>query len=85
MVLAHQRPNAFFVITPTIALSMVKFVKGGGGDEEVPKGTLMFPSLDPTGTPYRACGQVRGTTSCDLEGSQQASTVKEAGRPVKLQ
>ena len=41
--------KCLFVITPTITLLLLKLVQGGEGDEEVPKGTLLFPSLDPRG------------------------------------
>jgi hypothetical protein len=48
--------GCLFVTIPIIELLLPKFVQWGEGDDEVPKAKLSFPSPDPLGTPYRACG-----------------------------
>jgi hypothetical protein len=56
MVLAHQRLDAFLSQFRSSRSCCQNLRRGGEGDDKVPKAESLFPSPDPPGTPYRACG-----------------------------
>jgi hypothetical protein len=56
MVLARQRLDAFLSQFRSSRSCCQNLCRGGEGDDKVPKADLSFPSPDPPGTLYRACG-----------------------------